>query len=289
MWRLDGPWAGIVVAVVVVLVAASGYLGWRTIDLSSDLEEMGSEVRAATASAGASKRLLRNLRRVSSADHKLLRAVSKEVGGLEEAANQTSERVKNLEASSVDVPALIEETKDSVVTIYAGEASGAGFAIEVRDYPSGFQTAIITAQHVIESANDGAARVYVGRGDERIAAELWSADAASDLALLFVAADIPTLPWASDNNHEVRTGEAVLAIGSPFGLEGNATTGRVSKLEADHIVVDAPINPGNSGGPLLNQFGEVLGVNVSKIDPTLGENIGFAVKIERACLDILDC
>jgi S1-C subfamily serine protease len=58
--------------------------------------------------------------------------------------------------------------------------------------------------------------------------------------------------------------------------------------DQDTILHQATINSGNSGGPLLNRFGEVLGVNVQRIKPELGDG-AIAVKIERACLVILDC
>jgi S1-C subfamily serine protease len=98
-------------------------------------------------------------------------------------------------------------------------------------------------------------------------------------------------PLPLGNSDAVHVGDAVVAIGNPFGLERSVTAGIVSALQRDItapngytidrvIQTDAPINRGNSGGPLLNANGEVIGVN-SQIESETGGNvgIGFAVPV----------
>ena len=81
-------------------------------------------------------------------------------------------------------------------------------------------------------------------------------------------------------------GEDVIAIGSPLGLKGTVTTGIVSSLRTEGsalwIQIDVAINSGNSGGPLLNQAGEVIGINTWKVSEEGVEGIGFALSIQAA-------
>ncbi len=80
-------------------------------------------------------------------------------------------------------------------------------------------------------------------------------------------------------------GDQLLLLGSPYGLEGTVTTGVVSRVSYDAIQTDAAANPGNSGGPAVDRQGQVVGVLVSGG----GENLNFAVPIQRACVTIRNC
>ena len=96
------------------------------------------------------------------------------------------------------------------------------------------------------------------------------------------------------DSKNLRIGQKVLAIGNPFGLQRTLTTGIISSLgrtirsEAgnmieDVIQTDAAINPGNSGGPLLNSYGEIIGINSAIISPSGGNvGIGFAIPVNTA-------
>ena len=88
-------------------------------------------------------------------------------------------------------------------------------------------------------------------------------------------------------SEDLRIGQAVIAVGSPLGLNGTVTAGMVSALDRQEMIqTDASINPGNSGGPLVDLAGRVVGINTSIA--TLGGRtsgnigIGFAVPIDRA-------
>ena len=159
---------------------------------------------------------------------------------------------------------------------------------------------VITNYHVVE----GASRVTVLLGEEEVDAKVIGFDSVQDIALLKV--DRTGLPAAKmGDSSAVRTGEFVIAIGSPLGdeLAGTTTFGMVSyanrTLDLDGALVtmiqtDAAINSGNSGGALLNVDGQVIGINSRKTSgsTTSGatiEGIGFAIPINevRATVDEL--
>jgi putative serine protease PepD len=166
-----------------------------------------------------------------------------------------------------------------------GQAEGSGFVLDTDGH-------ILTNDHVV----DGAKKITVTFSDKSTtSAQLVGADASSDLAVIKVdpsAAKLTPLTFADSSDAQV--GDAVLAIGSPFGLQGTLTTGIVSALDRpiqapDNFTIpgaiqtDAPINSGNSGGPLINADGKVIGVN-SQIESQSGSNagIGFAIASNTA-------
>jgi len=115
-------------------------------------------------------------------------------------------------------------------------------------------------------------------------------DGESDVAVVYIyAEELPTLKLAESSS--VKPGEWVIAIGSPFGLEGTVTSGIVSatfrylpeKPYMPFIQTDVPMNPGNSGGPLFNMKGDVVGINVATYSAS-GAYVGlsFAVPIDVA-------
>ncbi len=162
---------------------------------------------------------------------------------------------------------------------------GSGFIISEDGY-------ILTNNHVV----DGATEIVVRLNDRRqMTAELVGADERSDLALLKVDGEsLPTVEIGSSS--DLRVGEWVLAIGSPFGFEYSVTAGIVSakgrSLPTENYVpflqTDVAINPGNSGGPLFNLDGEVIGINSHIYSRSGGfQGISFAIPIELA-VDVAD-
>jgi len=154
--------------------------------------------------------------------------------------------------------------------------AGSGFIID----QSGL---IVTNNHVIQGADE--VTVTLNDGLE-LDAEVVGTDPDTDLALLKVNSEkpLPVAKFAESN--EVRVGDAVIAIGNPFGLGGTVTAGIVSAKAReigagrydDFLQIDAPINRGNSGGPTFNLEGEVIGVNTAIHSPTGGNvGIGFAI------------
>ena len=174
------------------------------------------------------------------------------------------------------------------------EAQGSGFVYDTEGH-------IVTNDHVVEGAESVTVRFSNG---ETRSATVVGTDPSTDLAVLHVDADASLLqPLELAPSSSVAVGEAVVAIGSPFGLEDTVTTGIVSALgrsmEApngytinDSIQTDAAINHGNSGGPLLDLEGRVIGIN-SQIASESGGNdgVGFAVPsdtVERIVGQLLD-
>jgi serine protease Do len=147
---------------------------------------------------------------------------------------------------------------------------------------------ILTNNHVVGMADELSVRMWDGRVYQ---AKLIGADAESDVAVIKVETD-DELPYAKlGNSDELRVGEWVIAVGSPFHLEHSVTAGIVSALGRstrltqyeDFIQTDAAINPGNSGGPMVNLDGEVVGINTA-IATRSGayQGIGFAIPANMA-------
>jgi serine protease Do len=163
-----------------------------------------------------------------------------------------------------------------------GTSQGTGFIISTDGY-------VLTNHHVIE----GASEVRVRLTDRReLTAKVVGSDPASDIAVLKVqATGLPVL--ALGDSRDIKPGQWVLAIGSPFGFDHSVTAGIVSGLGrpsidgsqryVPFIQTDVAINRGNSGGPLLNTRGEVVGIN-SQIFSNSGGYMGvsFAIPIEVA-------
>jgi serine protease Do len=157
---------------------------------------------------------------------------------------------------------------------------GSGFIINANGY-------IVTNHHVVEGATQ--VRVKLADGRE-LAARVVGRDSRTDLALLKVeATDLPVV--ALGDSAALQVGEAVMAVGNPFGLAQTVTTGIVSATGRvigagpydDFIQTDASINPGNSGGPLVNARGQVVGINAAIFSQNGGSvGIGFAIPVNLA-------
>jgi putative serine protease PepD len=165
-----------------------------------------------------------------------------------------------------------------------GEATGSGFVIDEEGR-------VITNQHVVDGADSVA--VVTSEGKE-YDADVVGTDASTDIALLDVEDDADLAVLELGSSESLSVGDMVVAIGSPFGLQGTVTAGIVSGLDREiqapdgfaidgAIQTDAALNSGNSGGPLLDSQGRVVGVN-SQIQSTTGGNvgIGYAVPIDTA-------
>jgi putative serine protease PepD len=160
------------------------------------------------------------------------------------------------------------------------QAQGSGFVFDSNGH-------VVTNQHVVDGATDISVRFWDG---STYSASVVGTDASTDLAVLKVDAPASKLhPLTLGSSGALAVGDGVIAIGSPFGLEGTVTSGIVSALHRqieapngfsidDAIQTDAAINHGNSGGPLLDSQGRVVGVN-AQIESDSGGNdgVGFAV------------
>lgn len=166
----------------------------------------------------------------------------------------------------------------------AFNAEGSGFVIDKEGH-------VLTNYHVVEGAN----KVKVVLLDKReFDGKVIGTDPKLDLAVVKIKGDNLT-PAQMGNSDSLRVGEWAIAVGNPFGLDHTLTVGVISakgrELDAvsgrptaqDYIQTDAAINPGNSGGPLLNIYGDVIGINNSIYSTSGGSNgIGFAIPINNA-------
>ncbi|MEM8544769.1 MAG: HhoA/HhoB/HtrA family serine endopeptidase [Cyanobacteria bacterium P01_H01_bin.119] len=161
------------------------------------------------------------------------------------------------------------------------QGTGSGFIVESNG-------TILTNAHVVA----GADRVIVTLRDGReFPGEVIGEDSLTDVAVIRVqASGLPTV--SIGNSDRIRPGEWAIAIGNPLGLDNTVTAGiisatgrsstqvRIPDKRVNFIQTDAAINPGNSGGPLLNQRGEVIGMNTAIIGGAQG--LGFAIPINTA-------
>ncbi|MHB8772337.1 MAG: DegQ family serine endoprotease [Syntrophales bacterium] len=154
---------------------------------------------------------------------------------------------------------------------------GSGFIMSTEGY-------ILTNNHVVEDADR--IKVKLASGKE-LDGKVVGRDPKTDLALVKIAAE-DLQPLRLGNSDDLKVGNWVVAVGSPFGLEQTVTAGIVSAKGRvigsgpydNFIQTDASINPGNSGGPLINLRGEVVGINTAII--ASGQGIGFAIPINMA-------
>ncbi len=162
------------------------------------------------------------------------------------------------------------------------EATSLGSGV-IIDGKSGL---VVTNAHVIAGATDIRVRLQDGRV---FRANLVGSGPDFDIALLRLenARGLPAIVMGA--SADLMPGETVIAIGNPLGFNHTVTTGVVSALgrsirtkqsfHTDLVQTDAAINPGNSGGPLINVFGELIGINTAIVDGASG--IGFAIPVDR--------
>ncbi|UCH59820.1 MAG: trypsin-like peptidase domain-containing protein [Anaerolineales bacterium] len=193
---------------------------------------------------------------------------------------------------------LYEQVNPGVVALRVltdqGGSRGSGFVIDNTGH-------IVTNFHVVENLTDLEVAFPSGL---KVRGEVIGSDLDSDLAVLKV--DVPAgalQPLPLSDSQQLKVGQAVIAIGNPFGFNGTMTMGIISGLgrtmsslreaptggtfsAGDIIQTDAAINPGNSGGPLLNLNGEVIGVNraifTNNFDETgqpVSSGVGFAISV----------
>ncbi|PDM26335.1 trypsin [Candidatus Bathyarchaeota archaeon B24-2] len=217
-----------------------------------------------------------------------LTSLKSEVTGLKKLIENLKSEKKPNQTISLTAAWIYNLTKNSVVLIKVTSitpfgrsvAEGTGFVYDKEGH-------IITNNHVVESGGKITVRFIDGT---TVNARLVGRDPYSDLAVIKVDVSEEKLcPLPLGNSSKLVVGEPVYAVGNPFGLSCSITEGIVSQLGrqlktkggyliVDVIQTDAAINPGNSGGPLLNRFGEVVGVNTAIYSYTgTFSGVGFAI------------
>jgi S1-C subfamily serine protease len=196
-------------------------------------------------------------------------------------------------SESLSVSEIYEQAQKSVVEITSTSSQGSGLGGEqqAQGQGSGFvfdtEGHIVTNDHVVEGAEGVSVRFSDGSTYD---GTVVGTDPSTDLAVIKVDAPAELLvPLELGDSTQLSVGEGVVAMGSPFGLEGTVTSGIVSALNRsmtspnnftinNSIQTDAAINHGNSGGPLLNGAAEVVGVNTQiKSESGGSDGIGFAI------------
>jgi len=163
------------------------------------------------------------------------------------------------------------------------QGQGSGFIVDATG-------TILTNAHVVNGADQVTVTLKDGR---KFKGEVKGADDVTDLAVVKIQVQGGGLPTSElGDSDQVEVGDWAIAVGNPFGLDNTVTLGIVSTLNRpsvtagipekrlDFIQTDAAINPGNSGGPLLNEQGEVIGINTAIRANAMG--IGFAIPINKA-------
>ena len=189
----------------------------------------------------------------------------------------------------LDIGAILELVRPSVVTIRInggvdGEAAGSGIVIDN-------QGTVLTNAHVISGADGRAASINIGFSDGDVRpATLVGSFPGDDVALIRITEPKETVAATFGSAEALKVGEDVIAIGNALnlGAQPSVTKGIVSalnrSLSAEGITLenliqtDAAINPGNSGGPLVNSYGQVVGVNTAIIQNS--QSVGFALSID---------
>ncbi len=193
--------------------------------------------------------------------------------------------------------AVYDKAKATVVNITSRSTSYDFFMTPIPQEGSGSGTIIDRKGHIVTNYHvvKGAQRLEVTLSDgSQWEAQLVGVDPLSDLAALRIDAPPERLSViAMGDSRVLRTGQKVLAIGNPFGLDQTLTTGVISSIrktlqtggvELENVIqTDAAINPGNSGGPLLDSAGKMIGINTAIFTPSGGSvGIGFAIPMHTA-------
>lgn len=196
---------------------------------------------------------------------------------------------------ALPVPEIVEKVSPSVVGVTSllsgGTSYGTGFVISEDGY-------IVTNYHVIDGAQKITVAFSVSDDDNEYDAELIGGDEQTDIAVLKIEKDGLTAVEFGKSS-DLIVGELAIAIGNPMGseLSGTVTAGIISALnrsltieerKMNLIQTDASINNGNSGGPLINSYGQIIGITSAKIASYYADGLGFAIPIDEALPIISD-
>jgi S1-C subfamily serine protease len=207
-----------------------------------------------------------------------------EAAGVE---NLDSEEQNNISVYHKNIQSVVNITSRAMAFDFFNglvpqEGQGSGFIIDKAGH-------VLTNYHVIADARQVEVTLH---NRKKYRATVVGTDRSHDLAVIQIKAPDLT-PMVLGDSKNLQVGQKVYAIGNPFGLSGTLTLGIVSSIRSvqepdgmmidEAIQTDAAINPGNSGGPLLNNHGEVIGIN-TMIASNVGQSagIGFAIPINTA-------
>ena len=187
---------------------------------------------------------------------------------------------------------LVETTQDSTVTVYCDYGvekytQGTAFAVEL-EHTQGkkYKTTLLTNHHVIEKCLDNNKKIYVlalvGKETEAVIDRV---DEENDLAVLVTTLEIENLYFS---NYKPNPGYWIAAVGSADGYEGSVAFGNVLNMDKYELLITAPLSSGNSGGPLIDNEGNVVGVN-TKTPIGSDYQYNLAMSLDALCLKIMEC
>ena len=230
-----------------------------------------------------------------------LSELKEQINEIKATMNVTSQNITYFLEGNVSLSQLFEEVRESVVVIQAlaWETDIFGRRILVSVQGSGFvsnftgEMMIITNNHVIENTID--VNVTFSNGNT-YSALVEGASSDTDVAVLTTnAPQSEYKPLSFVSSSTLKVGDPVTVVGTPYGLAGSMSNGIVSALNrtittdqtamTNIIQTTAPLNPGNSGGPLINYFGEVVGMATAIVEDSQG--LGFAIPSDTILQDIL--
>jgi len=306
----------VIIGLLIFLVIVSGGMGAYAYLLNQQIEALGVQLegfqqeqsaRISTISGEVAALRWKTTGRINELNIEIY-GVQAEISNLRDEIGTALERISSLEEeidevsaelahSRLDAVALYQKARQAAVRIGNGDSlAGSGFIVDDGGH-------VVTANHVVEQLST----VYVTLADGRSStATIIGTCAASDVAVLRLDNRLLSVePLSLADSSQVRIGESVIAIGSPFNLTETLTSGIVSQTNrfvqiksnngehwiANLIQYDAPVNPGNSGGPLLNAEGEVIGLIIARVDPERGEGIYYAVssnKVKRVASRLIE-
>ena len=226
----------------------------------------------------------RSLHAERAARHAEVAGLNRRLRALETRDATLSSRVgsaeRTLKRRDAGIAPLAKRVLRSVFTVETDAGLGTGF-VGWRDADGVY---VITADHVVKDASTG---VTLSRSGQSWQGDVNAEDAANDLAVIRLSGHpVGADPlWQTPRRGAPTVGDQLLLVGSPFGLSGTVTTGVVSRVTTKLVQTDAAANPGNSGGPAVDKQGHVVGVLVAGG----GENINFAIRIDRMCAKLRTC
>ena len=246
---LRSPWISLVLALVAIVIAIAAFVRQQTAIDAANVAQLKAQ------------------------------RIERELGFVHKDNDKLAGRIRSTERE-LRVTAFAGRARSSVFTIAAGQRFGSAFVA----WRNNEGTFVITANHVV-AGWDGP--VTISRKKGTWDGEIVRRDPKNDLALVVFQGRPDGAPplWQKVRRPKPKVGDRLLLVGSPYGLGGTVTTGIVSRVTRKAIQTDAAANPGNSGGPAVDRKGRVVGVLVSGG----GENINFAVRIDRACIVLRKC
>ena len=191
--------------------------------------------------------------------------------------------IASIEVSGTDFSKIISSAMKSTVSVLTDRSQGSGAFIT--------ENQIVTNYHVISGASIIRVLTY---DDEQLNAVIIGINKKVDIAVLQLVDNVTYNSLDLGNSDKVKVGEAVVALGNPFGFDFTATQGIISAKRTadnglDYLQMDVPINPGNSGGPVIDSQGKIIGLSNFIISGS--EGLGFAIpsnNVRDVVEDIVD-